>query len=120
MYGPSGAGKKTRIFACLREMYGPSVEKVNDDSLSLLKAQLVITQRTFQTPSGTKLELHTVSSNYHTEMTPSDVGNNDRIVVQEMIKEIAQTQQIDQNAARRFKGVSWKSIFYLTISRRYS
>ena len=28
----------------------------------------------------------TSSSNYHVEMNPSDVGNNDRYVVQEIIK----------------------------------
>jgi hypothetical protein len=35
-------------------------------------------------PSGRKLEveLTTLSSNYHIEMNPSDVGNNDRYVVQ--------------------------------------
>ncbi len=35
-------------------------------------------------PSGRKLEveLTTLSSNYHVEMNPSDVGNNDRYVVQ--------------------------------------
>ena len=41
------------------------------------------------------------------EMNPSDVGTQDRLVVQELIKELAQTQQIDANATRKFKGLSF-------------
>ena len=36
----------------------------------------------------------------------SDAGNYDRVVIQELLKEIAQTQQVDLNAKQRFKGWS--------------
>ncbi|BGP69504.1 Replication factor C (RF-C) subunit [Rhodotorula toruloides] len=92
-YGPSGAGKKTRIMATLRELFGPGVEKIR------------IEQRSFLTPSKRKLDVNIVQSNYHIEITPSDVGNYDRSVVQEVLKDIAQTQQVDLNAKKRFKVV---------------
>ncbi|KAG2177843.1 hypothetical protein INT43_003090 [Umbelopsis isabellina] len=90
-YGPSGAGKKTRIAAVLKEIYGAGVERLKVD------------QRQFVTPSNRKLDLNIVSSNYHMELNPSDVGIYDRAVVQDLIKEVAQTQQIDANAKHRFK-----------------
>lgn len=93
IYGPSGAGKKTRISATLRQLFGPGVEKIKIDS------------RVFQTTSNRKLEFNIVSSNYHLEITPSDVGNYDRVVVQELLKEVAQTQQVDAAARQRFKVV---------------
>ena len=34
----------------------------------------------------------------------SEAGNYDRLVIQELLKEIAQTQQVDLNAKQRFKG----------------
>ena len=92
-YGPSGAGKKTRILATLRALYGPGVEKIKIDA------------RIFTTSSNRKLEFNIVASVYHLEITPSDVGNYDRVVVQELLKEIAQTQQVDLNAKQRFKVV---------------
>jgi len=92
-YGPSGAGKKTRILATLRALYGPGAEKIKIDG------------RVFQTSSNRKLEFNIVSSVYHLEITPSDVGNYDRVVIQELLKEIAQTQQVDLNAKQRFKVV---------------
>ena len=53
----------------------------------------------------------TVASNYHIEINPNDAGIYDRIVIQEMIKNIAQAQQLDIHGQREFKGD-----FYL---RRY-
>lgn len=76
-------------------------------------------------PSRRKIEVNIVSSNYHIELTPrygnivsgplprvltdstsscSDAGSYDRLVIQDILKEIAQTQQVDQNAKHKFKG----------------
>ncbi|KZT73631.1 P-loop containing nucleoside triphosphate hydrolase protein [Daedalea quercina L-15889] len=92
-YGPSGAGKKTRIACTLRELFGKGVEKLKID------------QRVFLTPSKRKLDVNIVQSNFHIEITPSEVGNYDRVVIQELLKEIAQTQQVDLSAKQRFKVV---------------
>ena len=102
VYGPSGAGKKTRITATLRALYGPGVEKIKIDS------------RVFQTTTNRKLEFNIVSSNYHLEITPSDVGNYDRVVVQDLLKEVAQTQQVDIAAKQRFKVVVVNEADHLT------
>uniref|UniRef100_A0A8R1HYA6 Replication factor C subunit 3 n=1 Tax=Caenorhabditis japonica TaxID=281687 RepID=A0A8R1HYA6_CAEJA len=91
--GPSGAGKKTRIKCFLRELYGTGVDKT----------QLIM--KPFTTPSNRKLEIQTVSSNYHVEMTPSDMGIYDRVVVQDIVKEMAQMSQIDSGSQKSFKVV---------------
>ena len=57
-YGPSGAGKKTRISATLRQLYGPGTERIKID------------QRVFLTPSKRKLDVNIVQSHYHIEITP--------------------------------------------------
>ncbi len=102
VYGPSGAGKKTRIVATLKELYGPGVEKIKIDC------------RVFQTTSNRKLEFNIVASVYHLEITPSDVGSYDRVVVQDLLKEVAQTQQVDQSAKQRFKVVVINEADHLT------
>ena len=102
VYGPSGAGKKTRIVATLRELYGPGVEKIKIDS------------RIFQTTTNRKLEFNIVASVYHLEITPSDVGSFDRVVIQDLLKEVAQTQQVDQSARQRFKVVVINEADHLT------
>ena len=76
--------------------------------------RIKIDARVFQTSSNRKLEFNIVSSVYHLEITPSDVGNYDRVVVQELLKEIAQTQQVDLTAKQRFKVVVINEADHLT------
>ncbi|PSN53349.1 Replication factor C subunit 3 [Blattella germanica] len=93
VYGPSGAGKKTRVVCLLRELYGPGVERTKLENQSI------------QTPSNKKIYINTIHSIYHLEVTPSDVGFNDRVVIQELIKNSAQTHQLEQSGQREFKVV---------------
>lgn len=78
--GPSGAGKSTRVHALLRELYGPGVEAIKVETKSVAPNP--------STPSNT-VDVQVVVSNYHLQLTPSDVGNKDRAVVMQLIKEVA-------------------------------
>lgn len=91
VYGPSGAGKKTRIMCLLKELYGAGVERLRMGHMN------------FTTPSNKNLEIMTSSSNYHIEVNPTDVGIYDRVVIMGLIKNVAQTQQLDINGQREFK-----------------
>ncbi|CAN0390559.1 unnamed protein product, partial [Laminaria digitata] len=84
-YGPAGSGKKTRVLALLKRIYGPGAERVR------------LEHRSFKTPSNRVVELTTVASNYHIEMSPGDAGIYDRYVVQDIIKEIAQSRSISSS-----------------------
>lgn len=57
------------------------------------------------TPSNRKIDITIVQSNYHIEITPADTGNYDRVIIQDLLKEIAQTAQVDSSAKQRFKVV---------------
>ncbi|KQL00064.1 replication factor C subunit 3 [Amazona aestiva] len=61
VYGPSGAGKKTRIMCLLRELYGAGVEKLR------------IEHQSITAPSKKKIEISTIASNYHLEVNPRAV-----------------------------------------------
>jgi DNA polymerase III delta prime subunit len=65
-------------------------------------------QRTFKIPNKTTtLTVSTISSAYHIEMNPSECGHQDRVVVQEIIKEIAQSKPLEtaKTAQKPFKGI---------------
>ncbi|CDS41048.1 Replication factor C 38 kDa subunit [Echinococcus multilocularis] len=107
-YGPPGAGKKTRVSCLLRELYGGGVDKLR------------IEHHTFTTPSKKKINLSTVSSNYHLEVNPSEVGIYDRIVIQELIKDMASTAQLDITNQREFKVVVIHEVNRLSKDAQHS
>ncbi|KAH3903160.1 probable Replication factor C subunit 5 [Saccharomycodes ludwigii] len=83
LYGPNGSGKKTRTMCLLNSIFDSSVYRLKIDV------------RQFQVNSR-KLELNVVSSPHHVEITPSDLGGSyDRVVIQELLKEIGQTEQVE-------------------------
>jgi replication factor C subunit 3/5 len=86
VYGPSGAGKKTRIHCLLKELFGNTVDRLR------------IEHQTYETPSKKKVEIRTVASNFHIEVNPSDVGIYDRVVIQELIKEAASAPSLSDKA----------------------
>lgn len=67
----------------------------------------------------------TVASNYHIEVNASDAGIYDRIVVMELIKNAAQTHQLDAAGQREFKGTennqsSFSNIYSLLTHLSFS
>ena len=80
-YGPSGGGKKSRISAVLREVFGAGAEKVR------------VQVKAIKLRSKT-IEVATLQSNYHVEITPAEAGNSDRQVIQEIIKELASSTNV--------------------------
>jgi replication factor C subunit 3/5 len=78
-YGPSGSGKKTRVMALLHRIYGQNVFSIK------------LEHKSMQVTDSKTIDFTTLSSPYHIDMNPSDAGNYDRVVVMELIREIAQT-----------------------------
>ncbi|XP_014278908.1 replication factor C subunit 3 [Halyomorpha halys] len=107
-FGPPGSGKKTRIMALLRELYGPGVERLRMEHLN------------FTTPSNKKLDIMTVASNYHIEVNPSDAGIYDRVVVMDLIKNAAQTHQLDSSGQRDFKVIVLTEVDRLTKDAQHA
>jgi replication factor C subunit 3/5 len=100
-YGAEGAGKKTRIRALLSLLYGQGVHKTISETKELKI-------------NSTTVEYVINSSNYHLELTPSDLEHHDRVIIQKVIKESASTYQIDTKNQRNFKIIVLQEIDNLT------
>merc|ERR1719499_853212 len=106
-YGPTGAGKHTMIQALLRKVFGKGAHRTKTE------------HRSFKATKSKTIDLTTVGSSYHIEMTPQDAGIYDRIVVQEVIKEIASSHTISTGSAPCFKVVVLKEVDRLTRSAQH-
>lgn len=110
-YGPPGSGKKTLIMALLRQIYGPSAEKVKVDN------------KTWKVDTGSRnidIELTMLSSTHHVEMNPSDAGFHDRYIVQEAVKEMARNRPIDTKGKNGFKVLVLNEVDKLSREAQHS
>ena len=67
--------------------------------------------RTFK-PASKEIEITTLSSNFHIEMNPTDAGHYDKHVIQEILKEIAQSGSLSSSVP--FKVVVLNEVDKLT------
>ncbi|KAJ8534370.1 hypothetical protein K7X08_007694 [Anisodus acutangulus] len=110
-YGPSGSGKKTLIMALLRQIFGPSADKVK------------VENKIWKVDAGKRtidVELTTLSSTHHVELNPSDAGFQDRYVVQEIIKEMAKNRPIDTKGKKGFKVLVLNEVDKLSREAQHS
>lgn len=105
VYGIPGAGKKTRVHCFLKEIFGNGVDKLKLDN------------KQFTTPSNRKIEINVITSNFHCEVNPSDVNTSDRIIVQDLIKDMASSTSLSEK--HRFKVVVITEADKLTVDAQH-
>lgn len=74
--GPHGSGKRTRIYACLKEVYDINQNKVK------------IQHRQYKLPSKKLIEITTLASNHHVEIDISENKQGNRVIIPEIVNEI--------------------------------
>lgn len=110
-YGPPGAGKKTLVLALLKEIFGEGAYRLK---VECKPWRIQLPTRVLE------VEFTTVSSAHHVEMNPSDVGNNDRYVVGEIIKEMARNRPVGSDGTRSFKILVLNEVDRLTKEAQHS
>lgn len=92
-YGPEGSGKKTRINILLKLIFGDSVFNKTTIENKELKY-------------NSKSIIYSIaSSKYHIELTPSDNGFYDKVIIQSVIRDLANTSNVSvvSDANLKFK-----------------
>lgn len=84
--------------------------------------KLHIERRSFQLPNKSDtIDATVIVSSHHIELSPADSGNQDRIIVQEVIKNIAENQHMDTGTnSRPFKVVILNEVDQLTREAQHA
>lgn len=93
------------MVALLREIFGAGVERMK------------LEHRTFKTPTNKSIEVTTLGSNYHIECNPSDAGNNDKFIIQEIIKEIASHGSLQSSVGGQSGGRAFKVVVLTEVDK---
>ncbi|GIX65397.1 transcriptional regulatory protein, putative [Babesia caballi] len=86
-YGPSGAGKKTRILATLRAVFGSAIDKVRAWLLDA-DTRLQVKTEVISNPD-TSSEVVVCQSDHHIQIPCTELGNKDRVIVQDVIRNLS-------------------------------
>lgn len=95
----------------MRELFGGSAEKLR---VECKPWKIELPNRVLE------VEFTTISSAFHVEMNPSDVGNNDRYVVGEIIKEMARNRPVTTDGKRGFKVLILNEVDRLSKEAQHS
>ena len=91
LHGPRRSGKEAIATTVLSEIYGTSVSTTRRE------------KKVFVVRSKHTVEIEVSSSKYHLEVDPSEAGEYDQYVLQNVIKEIAQTSSLTGSMGTRVK-----------------
>jgi len=107
-YGASGAGKQTRIRCLLRELFGPGALRTRTS------------KKQYKVTDSKTIDLSTLSSAFHVEMNPGDAKRYDRVIVQEVIKNMASVHSMNSKNKRKFKVVVLQEVDSLTKAAQHA
>lgn len=108
IYGPSGSGRHTRIRCLLNDFFGTS--NVH---------QLQIERREFKINSKV-IQVNIARSYYHIEITPSNYNVHDRVIIQDIIKDIAESPGISMLLGNKIKVIVIDQADLLTMHAQQS
>lgn len=107
-YGPPGSGKNTLIRSFLTELYGEGALKLKVENHEIKV-----------NPSKT-IQFYTLNSIFHIQINPSLSGNDDKLVITEILKNTASTLSLSNAPKNHFKIIIIEDAENLSMNAQHS